>query len=384
MKKVKNSISKQLDKLSPNRDWHIIGATLRALGEISALTLLFHHLIPEKLSTLSWWQLSAFWSVFIFLVLAFIVNAYAHIKEKRLWGVERRKMARDAKFARVMHKINRGFSDTHKILRVEMEENNNYLRELIEALKKLHETIKDDEAFKNTFISMELSSLLSNGKPTSKSTKASYLVALEKFCGDISEVFTEIIVSHTGNTNAKCAVCIKPNLGRADIKSNDENKVFTLIRDRNSSDRYEYDDVNKARYYKKNTAYRDIWDRIINQKRDKYFFSNSLPMAIDKGYENESFKDNGVDVDYLKSLTIEERREHWPLKYRSAIVAPIFIPSFDGSEKDGLLGFLCLDCDAENVFNEDSDTPLLMGCAEGIFNITKRFQEKFSLPEHSK
>lgn len=62
------------------------------------------------------------------------------------------------------------------------------------------------------------------------------------------------------------------------------------------------------------------------------------------------------------------RRKNWPLKYRSTLVVPIVPLMADEQSQDMLRGFLCIDSQKENIFNETVDVSILKGISDGLYS----------------
>lgn len=62
----------------------------------------------------------------------------------------------------------------------------------------------------------------------------------------------------------------------------------------------------------------------------------------------------------------------WPLEYRATIVAPIRPIIKETKEDHTILGLLCVDCKVPGVFNQELDSHIMIGCADGIYNSFKK------------
>jgi len=105
-----------------------------------------------------------------------------------------------------------------------------------------------------------------------------------------------------------------------------------------------------------NTAYRKILNNVLRKSKNGfYYFNNNITKTID--YDNTS-------------------KEVYPdgiLPYKSEIVVPI-IPSLSSVNNIyDLIGFLCVDCNEIDRFNEKYDTVLIEGVADGIYDILSKY-----------
>ena len=102
-----------------------------------------------------------------------------------------------------------------------------------------------------------------------------------------------------------------------------------------------------------NTAYTKIVNKLLrgNQKHLAYI-NNDIHHSLE--YENTS----------------KECYENGILPYKSELVFPIVPIKGNEKERRNLMGFICIDCNAPNKFDEKRyDIPMIEGIADGIFDI---------------
>lgn len=102
-----------------------------------------------------------------------------------------------------------------------------------------------------------------------------------------------------------------------------------------------------------NTAYTKIVNKLLrgNQKHLAYI-NNDIHHSSE--YENTS----------------KECYENGILPYQSELVFPIVPIKGNENERRNLMGFICIDCNAPNKFDEKRyDIPMIEGIADGIFDI---------------
>ena len=102
-----------------------------------------------------------------------------------------------------------------------------------------------------------------------------------------------------------------------------------------------------------NTAYTKIVNKLLrgNQKHLAYI-NNDIHHSLE--YENTS----------------KECYENGILPYKSELVFPIVPIKGNENERRNLMGFICIDCNAPNKFDEKRyDIPMIEGIADGIFDI---------------
>lgn len=300
-----------------------------SIGEIAAVTLLlFKFYDPTDLK-----NDIAFCFLGISLIIALIINliiTFKWLKERSNWLKEKEiiklsnneellRLTRKSMYADVLDKINIAFCDLDRVLR-----NKN----------------------------CELSE---------------YLNCFTEFCTRLSKIFSTL-------TNSDCGVCIKVGYSEVETKRLNDYKAYTLCRDTHSKDRDNHN-IEIDNYYKDNTDFDLIFKNIKNAK-GKHFFSNSLLSM--PYYKNTSFLKCEFPLEgFAPKTSIDEKRRLWPLSYKSTIVAPICPSIGIDRNTDKLLGFLCVDSNEELRFDEQYDCDLLVGCADGMFNVFNQFLEKF-------
>ncbi len=178
-----------------------------------------------------------------------------------------------------------------------------------------------------------------------------------KVCDNLSAAFGMI-------TGTSCAVCIKV-IG-ATGATEPQLAVSTLVRDSKSKKRKT---DGATHWLRANTAFAWVLsDR--DRAKTRFFFDNDLPTR--RSYQNTSFEiyDKPPEIRF-PFFTNKLRRLHWPLPYRSAIVAPIK-RSEEADAKD-LLGFLCLDSASKGVFVERYDPEWIVSLAFAVYPIVEKW-----------
>ena len=282
------------------------GKSLKSIGEIGALILLLYHLMHDmKMGN----EKIALIGVIGVLSISAIITI--------IFSFRKGHYKRNAKIAKALPFVNAAFSEIHSIMR---------------------KTKIDPE---------------------------DYVVVLTKFCNRISEAFYEITGKH-------CHVCIKISLSDAKTAY-----VKTIARERrlpvtnhDKPIRSAYDKHKNVQHsIEDNTDFEVINENIlINEKR--YFFCNNLSKL--EGYKNSSFKFHKLTITGPEKKIwwkFWKKKAKWPLDYKSTMVAGICPEIAERGPDDKLVGFLCIDCEDKNVFLEDEDINLLIGCANGLYNV---------------
>lgn len=186
-------------------------------------------------------------------------------------------------------------------------------------------------------------------------------VAFEKLCTHIGQMFLSV-------KGKKCGVCIKVFVkdGKETFRNS---RVETFVRDQQFNNARNHDKEGKIEHFLyKNSDFERILDELGGPKGQVYI-DNNIPIRRD--YKNSSFELHGLPWrgGLPEDWNDEQRRENWPLPYRSTIIVPICPNVSSERTIDKLLGFFCVDCSEEDVFNQDSDGQILIGVADGIYNV---------------
>lgn len=175
-------------------------------------------------------------------------------------------------------------------------------------------------------------------------TDIEFMGAMIVFCDTLKNIFDR-------KTKANCCVSIK-------VPTTDDDRLETLemrnlCRDTHHKDR----DTNQYSSIKHsiigNTPYRKIVTKLLkgNQKHLAY---------INNNIENSSDYDN----------TSRECYENGILPYKSELVYPIVPIKGNNTNSLKLKGFICIDCNQKNKFDEDRyDIPMVQGIADGIYDL---------------
>lgn len=219
------------------------------------------------------------------------------------------------------------------------------------------------------------------------STASDYLKAFRHFCNRLSEAFHEI-------TGTYCHVSIKISSSATDANGNTIYSAEAIARERkkvlnHSEPVRSFYDKGATHLYSENTDFEEIFFNSKNN-RERFFICNNIPKRAKKGqYQNSSFKNFSLPITgppkrpwpwreefWVNGQWKIWRRRVWPLAYRSTIVAPIFPSLSDPTPQDTIAGFLCIDCRETRMFRKEEDIPLLIGCANGLFNAIKEYDKK--------
>ncbi len=183
-------------------------------------------------------------------------------------------------------------------------------------------------------------------------SESSFLLRLRESLGFLAEAFTLIV-------DNPCRVSVKiissETAGSSSGQDRRDIQVVTLCR--NS------EEMEKARIVRdrigNNTDFKNIF-----VEDALFFFCNDLPAQLKKGYQNSHW-----DEDVIRSEKFD---------YRSTIVWPIgrsrlLVPQGQQQARE-IIGFLCVDSLATNVFNETYDVPLGAAFSQALHLALDRYR----------
>ena len=181
----------------------------------------------------------------------------------------------------------------------------------------------------------------------------------------------------TGTRCRSCIVELKPDF-ELTVVARDE---ISIISDKKEE---------KKHYLKDNTDFEDLW--YAKNGCSRYFLCNDLIKLWHKAkYKNSSFNEVGEPkIEYL--LGILPRVKNWKLPYKSALVLPIrYIESFHPPKKQApdklnnsrnsrwnYWGFLCIDCNSMNKFDDLYCPELGGGIADSLFTLFSQYQSNIN------
>lgn len=181
--------------------------------------------------------------------------------------------------------------------------------------------------------------------------------ALEDVCNDLQKNFNT-------KTNSTCCVSIKmfsQIAGGGDVDLN--SAVYNLCRNESSIQQRDsdiYGNIDHTIYG--NTPYLKITNDLLNHGVEApYYINSNIPKAI---------KNNA----YLN--TSQGAYPNGVLPYKSEIVIPILPIHNPNDQKPDLIGFICVDSNKTNSFNETYDLPMLQGFADGVYDVIMKWKFK--------
>lgn len=178
-------------------------------------------------------------------------------------------------------------------------------------------------------------------------TDDDFMIALVTFCETLKSIFDR-------KTKGNCCVSIKVPAGI--FTSLQTWELCNLCRDRAHSCRDTKDYENMNHTIIGNTPYTVIINRLLDTRRKfkPYYLNNDIENTKDYMNTSERLYSNG-------------------LPYKSELVYAILPIKNDEEHRYDLAGFLCIDCDKKNVFDEKRyDIPMVEGIVDGIYDIIVR------------
>ncbi len=179
-----------------------------------------------------------------------------------------------------------------------------------------------------------------------------FIEVMVYLCNNLKKIFDE-------KTKKECSVSIKvPTKGS--IK--EQTVVLNLCRDSIASKIRDTESYRKVEHtIIGNTAYHKILNNILKGNKDKLFYINN-DINSNSDYENTSREA------YLNGV----------LPYSSELVYPIIPYSWDrNTNNSDCMGFICVDCNSKNAFDDKYDVAIISGVADVIYDlITLRNNQK--------
>ncbi len=153
-------------------------------------------------------------------------------------------------------------------------------------------------------------------------------------------------------TNSSTSVSIKIIIRG---KSSLDSKIITLVRDNKTNYEGKTNYSTITHKITNNTNFFTILEAFLNGKtEDIYYFSNNI--ATEKNYSSS----------YSQYYTTKDEKT-WALPYKSEIVVPI-TPLKKAQNRDVIMmGFLCLECESTDNFNETLDVKILQSIADFLY-----------------
>lgn len=174
-----------------------------------------------------------------------------------------------------------------------------------------------------------------------------FMRALKIFCQTLKTIFDR-------KTKGNCCVSVKVPAGV--FTSLQTWELRNLCRDDEHKNRDTQDYQNTSHTVIGNTPYIVIVNKLLDTKRrfKPYYINNDIENSKDYMNTSEQLYPNG-------------------LPYKSELVYAIVPVKSDEEPRYDLAGFLCIDCDKKNVFDEwRYDIPMVEGVVDGIYDIIKR------------
>ena len=174
-------------------------------------------------------------------------------------------------------------------------------------------------------------------------TDEEFMNTLIYFCNKLQKLFSN-------KSFCDCSVSIKvPVQGRVTAETSVRNLCRDTEHEERDTDKYK----NTNHTIIGNTAFIKVLNNVLRKnKNGNYYINNNIKST--KDYENTS----------------REVYKNGELPYNSELVVPL-LPSYLDNDENGLLGFLCVDCEQSDRFDEKYDPALLEGVVDGIYDIIK-------------
>ena len=181
-------------------------------------------------------------------------------------------------------------------------------------------------------------------------TDTEFMETMLVFCDTLKQIFDR-------KTKANCCVSIKVPTTDNDVLEALEMKNLCRDTHHRNRDTEQYSSIKHSVIG--NTPYRKIVNKLLkgNQKHLAYI-NNNIEETSDYDNTSKDCYTNGV------------------LPYKSELVYPIVPIKGNNANNIKLKGFICIDCNQKNKFDEDRyDIPMVQGIADGIYDLFIRRTE---------
>ena len=171
-----------------------------------------------------------------------------------------------------------------------------------------------------------------------------FMEVMVVFCNNLKKIFDK-------KTKKQCSVSIKvPVKGPV----NSSATVHNLCRDSIATKTRDTDDYKRTNHtIIGNTAFQKIVNNIFKGNKENFFYLNN-DINSAKDYENTS-----------KDAYPENK-----LPYVSELVCPIIPHTWEkGTSSYECIGFICVDCEDKDVFDNKYDVAIMSGVADGIYDL---------------
>jgi hypothetical protein len=215
-----------------------------------------------------------------------------------------------------------------------------------ETLKHFHELYKES-VYGDTIILLKDSfSLAHYYRKTPDFDDKDFMLAMMNFCNNLKDSFD-------GITRSKCSVSIKVPVSGDIVKEGTELKNLT----RNT----EHSDIRDTPSYSQtshtilgNSAFSNCLENVLKKSTKKYYINNNINDENNYRNTSKTCYPDGV------------------LPYSSELVFPIVRAIQKDTDNYNCHGFICIDSDIKNAFDEKYDPSIVEGVADGIYDLIKQ------------
>lgn len=175
-------------------------------------------------------------------------------------------------------------------------------------------------------------------------------------CNNLKVIFEK-------KTGVDCSVSIKALKIGVNNHISSDTEVFTLCRDKVSFEkRDKYQQVKHQVF--SNTCYNVIFDNLSRKRKQRlYYINNDIPIRRKSEGNDLFFYPQSGNYQNTSYDVYDE------LPYKSEIVVPITRMFSEEDTHFNLLGFICVDCTKNNVFDESYDLTILQLISDGVYDL---------------
>lgn len=213
---------------------------------------------------------------------------------------------------------------------------------LKESLKYYHEVYKNSTYGDAIILLKDCFSEVHYYRKTPGFQEEEFMKSMMVFCNNLKLIYDKI-------TNSNCSVSIKVPVVENKVSEKTVLKNLTRDNSHKQRDTQEYNNIKHTIIG--NSAFNNSLNKVITNNSEKYYLNNSVNKT--NNYLNTS------RVCYENAI----------LPYNSELVHPITPKKSIDAHNFDCHGFICIDSDIENAFDNKYAPAILEGVSDGIFDL---------------
>lgn len=211
-----------------------------------------------------------------------------------------------------------------------------------ESLKYFHEVYQNSNYGDAIVILKDCFSEVHYYRKTPGFQEEEFMKSMMIFCNNLKIIFDK-------TTNSKCSVSIKVPVFENIVSEKTILKNLTRDNANKNRDTSEYSIIKHTIIG--NSAFNNCLNKVITNNKEKFYLNNNINKTNNYLNTSKSCYANGI------------------LPYNSEMVHPIAPSKSLNNKNFDCHGFICVDSDKENAFDQKYSPAILEGVADGIFDL---------------